>query len=31
MPKTKMTKWEKFYDWVMNPENKKEYYDSEDN
>jgi len=25
-----MTKWEKFYDWVMNPKNKKEYYDSED-
>lgn len=30
MPKTKMTKWNKFYDWVMNPENKKEFYDSED-
>ena len=26
----KMTKWEKFYDWVMTPKNKKEYYDSED-
>ena len=24
-----MTKWDKFYDWVMNPKNKKEYYDSE--
>ena len=30
MPKTKITKWDKFYDWVMNPENKKEFYDSED-
>jgi|21_taG_2_1085346.scaffolds.fasta_scaffold45935_2 hypothetical protein len=26
----KLTKWQKFYDWVMNPKNKKEYYDSED-
>lgn len=25
-----MTKWNKFYDWVMNPKNKKKYYDSED-
>ena len=25
-----MTKFDLFYDWVMNPENKKEYYDSDE-
>jgi len=28
--KKKMTKFDLFYDWVMNPENKKEYYDSDE-
>ena len=27
-PKKTTTKFDKFYDWVTNPENKKEYYDS---
>ena len=25
-----MTKFDLFYDWVTNPENKKEYYDSDE-
>ena len=28
--KKKMTKFDLFYDWATNPENKKEYYDSDE-